>query len=113
MADKDTLWTEEKLTRLKEKKIITRALDEQLKNLFNIISGNFQNSKAVAYLGVMLSVLFSSVKCPFLPIIPFQNHNAFKSILQFYKVSSYLLQSFFLLFLHSFLIIMISKFIPF
>ena len=44
MADKATLWTEEKLTTLIEK-IVTRALDEQQKNLFNIISGNFEISK--------------------------------------------------------------------
>ena len=44
MADEATLWTEEKLTTLIEK-IITRALDEQQKNLFNIISGNFEISK--------------------------------------------------------------------
>ena len=44
MADKATLWTEEKLTTLTEK-IILRALDEQQKNLFNIISGNFEISK--------------------------------------------------------------------
>ena len=34
------VWTEKKLTTLTEK-IITRALDEQQKNLFNIISGNY------------------------------------------------------------------------
>ena len=34
-----------KIDKTYRKKIITRALDEQLKNLFNIISGNFQNSK--------------------------------------------------------------------
>ena len=44
MADKATLWTEEKLTTLIEK-IILRALDEQQKNLFNVISGNFEISK--------------------------------------------------------------------
>ena len=44
MADEVTLWTEEKLTTLIEK-MITRALDEQQKNLFNIISGNFEISK--------------------------------------------------------------------
>ena len=44
MADEATLWTEEKLTTLIEK-IITRALDEQHKNLFNIISDNFEISK--------------------------------------------------------------------
>ena len=44
MADEATFWTKEKLTTLIEK-IITRALDEQQKNLFNIISGNFQISK--------------------------------------------------------------------
>ena len=42
--DEATLWTEKKLTTLIEK-IITRALDEQRKNLFNIISGNFEISK--------------------------------------------------------------------
>ena len=39
----------------------------------------------------MLSALFSNIKRPFLPIIPYQNYNAFKSILQFsffYKVTS-------------------------
>ena len=41
MADEATLWTEEYLTTLIEK-VITRALDEQQKNLFNIISGNFE-----------------------------------------------------------------------
>ena len=41
MADKVTLWTEEKLTTLIEK-IMARALDEQQKNLLNIISGNFE-----------------------------------------------------------------------
>ena len=41
MANEATLWTKEKLTTLIEK-IITRALDEQQKNLFNIISGNFE-----------------------------------------------------------------------
>ena len=44
MADEATLWTEEKSTTLTEK-IITRALDEQQKNLFNIISVNFKISK--------------------------------------------------------------------
>ena len=44
MADEATLWTEEKLTTLIAKKI-TRALDEQQKNLFNITSGNFEISK--------------------------------------------------------------------
>ena len=44
MADEATLWTEEKLTTVIEK-IITRALDEQQKSLFNIISGNFEISK--------------------------------------------------------------------
>ena len=44
MADEATLWTEEKLTTLLEK-IVTRALDEQQKNLFSIISGNFEISK--------------------------------------------------------------------
>ena len=44
MADEPTLWTEQKLATLKEK-LITRALDEQQKNLFNIISGNFEFSK--------------------------------------------------------------------
>ena len=44
MADEATLWTKEKLTTLIEK-IITRALDEQQKNLFNIISGDFKISK--------------------------------------------------------------------
>ena len=44
MADEATLWTEEKLTTLLEK-IITRALDEQQRNLFNIMSGNFEISK--------------------------------------------------------------------
>ena len=41
MADKVTLWTEEKLTTLIEK-IMARALYEQKKNLLNIISGNFE-----------------------------------------------------------------------
>ena len=41
MSDEATLSTEEKLTTLIEK-IITRTLDEQQKNLFNIISGNFE-----------------------------------------------------------------------
>ena len=36
-----TFWTEKKLKALIEK-IIARALDEQQKNLFNIISGNFK-----------------------------------------------------------------------
>ena len=40
MEDEATLWTEKKLTTLIEK-IITRALDEQQKNLFNIVSRNF------------------------------------------------------------------------
>ena len=44
MADQAKLWTEEKLTTLIEK-IITRELDEQQKNLFNIIRGNFEISK--------------------------------------------------------------------
>ena len=44
MADEVTLWTEEKLTTLIEK-VITRALDEQQKNLFNIVSGNFEISE--------------------------------------------------------------------
>ena len=44
MAAEVTFWTEEKLTTLIEK-TITRALDEQQKNLFNIISGNFEISK--------------------------------------------------------------------
>ena len=44
MADEATLSTEEKLTTFIEK-IITRALDEQQKNLCNIISGNFEISK--------------------------------------------------------------------
>ena len=44
MAGEATLWTEEKLTTLIEK-IMTRALGEQQKNLFNIISGNFEISK--------------------------------------------------------------------
>ena len=44
MADEATFWAEEKLATLIEK-IITRALDEQQKNLFNIISGNFEISK--------------------------------------------------------------------
>ena len=44
MVDKATLWTEEKLTTVIEK-IITRALDEQQKNLFSIISANFEISK--------------------------------------------------------------------
>ena len=44
MADEATLWTEEKLTKLIEK-IILRALDEQQKNLFYIISGDFEISK--------------------------------------------------------------------
>ena len=44
MADEATIWTEGKLTTLIEK-IITRALDEQQNNLFNIISGNFEISK--------------------------------------------------------------------
>ena len=44
MVDEATLWTEEKLTTLTEK-IIMRALDEQQKNLLNIISGNFEISK--------------------------------------------------------------------
>ena len=42
--DKATFRTEEKLTTLIEK-IITKALDEQQKNLFNIIKGNFEISK--------------------------------------------------------------------
>ena len=41
MVDKATLWIEEKLTKLIEK-IITRALDEKQKNLFIIISGDFE-----------------------------------------------------------------------
>ena len=36
-----TFWTEKKLKALIET-IIARALDEQQKNLFNIISGNFK-----------------------------------------------------------------------
>ena len=44
MVDQATLWTEEKLTTLIEK-IITRAVDEQQKNLLNIISGSFELSK--------------------------------------------------------------------
>ena len=44
IADEATLWTEEKLTTLIEK-IITRAPDEQQKNQFNIINGNFEISK--------------------------------------------------------------------
>lgn len=40
MADKAALLTEEKLTTLIEK-IIVRELDEQQKNFFKIISGNF------------------------------------------------------------------------
>ena len=44
MADEATLWTEEKLTKRIEK-IIPRILDEQQKNLFNIIRGNFKISK--------------------------------------------------------------------
>ena len=44
MAEEDTLWTEEKLVTVIEK-IITKALDEQLKNLFKTISGNFEISK--------------------------------------------------------------------
>ena len=44
MADEATLWTAEKLTTLIEK-IIKRALDEQKKNLFNIVNGNFEISK--------------------------------------------------------------------
>ena len=41
MVGEATLWTEEKLTTLIEK-IIMRALDEQQKNLLNIISGIFE-----------------------------------------------------------------------
>ena len=44
MADEATSWTEEKLTTFTEK-IITRALDEQQQNLFNIVSGDFEVSK--------------------------------------------------------------------
>ena len=44
VMDKATLRTEEKLTTLIEK-IITKALDEQQKNLFNIVKGNFEISK--------------------------------------------------------------------
>ena len=40
MSDEATLSTEEKLTLIE--KIITRTLDEQQKNLFNIVSGNFE-----------------------------------------------------------------------
>ena len=40
MADEATLWTEEKLT--------TRALDEQQKNLFNILISKFQNNKLLS-----------------------------------------------------------------
>ena len=43
MADEGTLWTEERLTTTE--KVIIRALDEQKKNLFNIMSGNFEISK--------------------------------------------------------------------
>ena len=43
-SGRSTTWTEEKLTTLVEK-IITRAIDEQQKNLFNIISGDFEISK--------------------------------------------------------------------
>ena len=43
-VDEATLWTEETLTKIIEK-IITRKLDEQQKNLLNIISGNFEISK--------------------------------------------------------------------
>ena len=42
MADEATLWAQ--LTTLIEKKI-ARALDEQQKNLFNVLSGNFEISK--------------------------------------------------------------------
>ena len=44
MVDKATLWTEEKSTTLTEK-IITRALYEEQKNVFNIMCGNFEISK--------------------------------------------------------------------
>ena len=44
IVEEATLWTEEKLATLIEN-IITRALGEQQKNLFNIISGNFEISK--------------------------------------------------------------------
>ena len=42
MADEATLWAQ--LTTLIEKKI-AGALDEQQKNLFNVLSGNFEISK--------------------------------------------------------------------
>ena len=41
MADEATLWTEVKLTTFTEE-ITTKALDEQQKNLFNIITVNFE-----------------------------------------------------------------------
>ena len=44
LAEEGTLWTEEKLVTVIEK-IITKTLDEQLKNLFKTISGNFEISK--------------------------------------------------------------------
>ena len=44
IVEEATLRTEEKLATLIEN-IITRALGEQQKNLFNIISGNFEISK--------------------------------------------------------------------
>ena len=40
MADKARLWTEKKLTFIEK----IRTIDEQQKNLFNIISGNFEIS---------------------------------------------------------------------
>ena len=43
MTDEATFWTEEKLATLAYK-IIRRAFYEQQKNLFNIISGNFEIS---------------------------------------------------------------------
>ena len=42
--NKVTLWTEEKLTAVIEK-IITKALDEQQRNLISIIKGDFEISK--------------------------------------------------------------------
>ena len=44
MADEAKLWTEENLTTLIEK-IRRRALDEQQKDFFNSINGNFKISK--------------------------------------------------------------------
>ena len=44
IADEDTFCTEKILTTLIEK-ITTRALDEQQKYLFNIVTGNFEISK--------------------------------------------------------------------